>query len=144
MFPQIDHFVRNLVYMLFWPVVAVVLYAMHYVMARIFPRSKKKLDYSILITFLSLVVMYVAMPLADVSKYYFEDFPVLYIAGGVLWFTLWFQYKKRLELAGESGKVMPAFVGYFGYNRLWWVVESAFIWLPVIYIIIWSNSIEYH
>jgi tetratricopeptide (TPR) repeat protein len=139
-FPQKEHFVRNLAFMFFWPVVAVVLYAMHYGMARLFPESKQKMDYSILITILSLVVMYVAMPLADVSKYYFEDFPVLYIAGGVLWFTLWFQYKKRLERTGESGKV-PVFVEYFNNNRLFWVVEFALIWLPVLYIIIWSNTI---
>ena len=143
MFPHREHFVRNLAFMLFWPVVAVLLYAMHYGMARLFPESKQKMDYSILITILSLLVMYVAMPFADVSEYYFEDFPVVYIAGGVLWFTLWFQYKKRLGRIGESGKV-PVFLEYFNNNRLFWVLERALIWLPVFYTIIWSNSIEYH
>lgn len=142
MFPQKEYFVRNLAFMLFWPVVAVFLYLLHYLMARLFPESKQKMDYSILITIWSLVVMYVAMPFADVSEYYFEDFPVLYIAGGVLWFTLWFQYKKRLERTGESGKV-PVFLEYFNNYRLFWVLELALIWLPLIYAIIWSNSIGY-
>jgi tetratricopeptide (TPR) repeat protein len=137
--PSSSDFFFNHTYLLFWPAITGLVYILHLSMAKIFKDSRGKLDYSLLVSLLSMTLMVIAMVVANMYNEPYEDIPSFYIIGGIIWFCLILQYKPKrphpLRPAGEP----PKFFKYLYYNRLWGLIEWSFILLPILYGIIYST-----
>ena len=132
-------FSKTLTYLPFWPVVTGLVFVLHFSMAKIFEQYRNKIDYSILISILSMAIMYIAMVAVGISDIPQEEFPIYYILWGIIWLCLVLQYKPKRPNPLRQFRESPALFKYIYYNRYWSLVEFSFILMPILYGIIYST-----
>ena len=142
--PGVRNFDKIFRFIPFWGVALGLIYAIHVFMARVFIKSRNKLDYSLLTTILSGLAIYLSMRYWDNTDLLDETGAALYIVLGI-WFVGFLKvYQFESERLKTGGGSLPRFLQYVYYNRLWAVVKFLMVILPIIYAVIWNeNSYRY-
>lgn len=114
-------------YIPFWGLSLLSIFVLHYLMAKIFQKSRGNLDYSILTTLLSLIVMALSMNFFDKPTPTFTQGGAYYLLTALLWLPPLIFSERQLKKNSSQR------FSYLYANRLWPIIKISMILMPLIY-----------
>jgi hypothetical protein len=114
-------------YIPFWGLSLLSIFTLHYLMAKTFKKSRGNLDYSILTTLLSLVIIALSMYFFDKSTPTFTQGGAYYLLTALLWLPPLMLSERQLKKNSSQR------FSYLYANRLWPIIKISMILIPLIY-----------